>query len=148
MTFSIEDYAIPEPNTGCWLWAKRATIRGYGHIWYRSTHLLAHRVAYEAYRGPIPDGMFVCHKCDTPSCVNPDHLFLGTHADNMADRDRKGRTPIGEARPNARLTADLVREIRSARESGETLHSLGRRFGVSHTTVHRIAMGRKWSHVA
>ena len=80
-----------EPNTGCWLWAGRL-VEGYGIFTLNHRdNQLAHRASYEHFVGPIPQGLFVLHKCDVRSCINPDHLFIGTHADNMADMKRKGR---------------------------------------------------------
>lgn len=87
------DSYVPVPETGCWLWVGRTTKDGYGLLagGRRGKSLRAHRAMYQATRGPIPAGLFVCHKCDTPSCVNPDHLFLGTPKDNVIDMFRKGR---------------------------------------------------------
>lgn len=80
-------------ETGCWLWAAGKTGQGYGAFAIDGRNRPAHRVSFELFKGKIPEGIFVCHKCDIPACVNPDHLFLGTHQDNMDDRSKKGRTP-------------------------------------------------------
>jgi hypothetical protein len=81
--------------TGCWLWAASRNRLGYGHFTFQNRVMLAHRWAFWFWRGPIADGLLVCHSCDVPSCVNPDHLWLGTNADNVADRDAKGRHRLG-----------------------------------------------------
>jgi len=93
----FERHFMPEPNSGCWLWLSALDGAGYGKV--RLSHprrlLSAHRASWELHRGVIPNGLFVLHKCDERTCVNPDHLFLGTHADNMADRSAKGRVVGG-----------------------------------------------------
>jgi hypothetical protein len=81
---------IPEPNSGCWLWDASVNTAGYGQLNIEKRPRLAHRLAYEHYVGPIPEGMHVCHRCDVPACCNPNHLFIGTHLDNMRDMDAKG----------------------------------------------------------
>lgn len=94
----IHSSSTPEPNSGCWLWNHRLDKSGYGRIVVKDRPQLAHRVSYAAYKGhPAPD-LHVCHTCDTPACVNPDHLFAGTNLDNQMDRKRKRKT-LPEALP-------------------------------------------------
>ena len=87
----FESSYIAVPEAGCWLWEKGVGSTGYGHIFYQGKMLKAHRVSWELHRGLILKDMCVLHKCDVPSCVNPDHLFLGTHKDNKRDSMKKGR---------------------------------------------------------
>ncbi|WP_363228101.1 HNH endonuclease signature motif containing protein [Bdellovibrio sp. ArHS] len=89
----FEKHTIPEPNTGCLLWTKG--VHEYGTISVNGKTLYAHRFAFSLFNGNIPSGMLVCHKCDTPGCVNPEHLWLGTINENNADKTRKGRHPFG-----------------------------------------------------
>lgn len=105
------ELSTPEPNSGCWLWSGRANRRGYGVLYVRGKNLFAHRVSYEEHRGPIPPGLLVCHKCDNPPCINPDHLFVGTQSDNLTDMHRKKRHHAH--RPEYR--ALLSRKVREAR---------------------------------
>lgn len=83
--------AMPIPEAGCWLWTGTANERGYGRVYSGGRMWVAHRLSWTQANGPIPSGMFVCHKCDTPACVNPDHLFLGSPRDNVLDMVAKGR---------------------------------------------------------
>lgn len=87
----IGDRCIPEPNSGCLLWLGPLNSWGYGRVRVGSSLVYIHRLAWEVAHGPVPDGLCVLHHCDVPSCVNTDHLFLGTHADNGADKARKWR---------------------------------------------------------
>jgi hypothetical protein len=87
----IENLSIPEPNSGCWLWLGMVYTTGYGGVVHQGITKLAHRASYEAFHGVIPRKMLICHHCDNPSCVNPDHLFLGTEQDNADDMVKKKR---------------------------------------------------------
>lgn len=104
----------PEPNTGCWLWTAGATSHRYGLAWLEGRRVGAHRVAWLLTRGPIPPGLQVCHRCDTPPCINPAHLFLGDAAENSRDKWSKGRgvSPPGRGKSNAKLHDHQVRAMR------------------------------------
>lgn len=136
------------PST-CWPWKPRHTLYGRVRIPGTGRNLSTHRVAWELTHGtPIPAGLWVLHHCDNPSCCNPDHLYVGTHADNVADKVRRGRgwKPIGELHPSAKLTAQQVREIR-ARINTETRKSLAEEFGVSGALISHIVARRLWKHL-
>lgn len=129
-------FVMPEPNTGCWLWAGGVTGDGYGALCVQgSKRARSHRFSYELFVGPIPDGMLVCHRCDVRSCVNPDHLFLGTFDENMADMVNKGRQATGLKHGRARLSRKQVREIFL---SNERICVLARRYGVHDSTIDGI----------
>lgn len=106
----------------------------------------AHRWRWEEAFGPIPPGMKVLHHCDNPPCVELDHLYLGTDADNANDRHARGRTARGSAMPSSKLTEADIPAIRTALAKGESHQRIGHRYGVSSTTIRRIAIGRKWRH--
>lgn len=131
-------------DSGCHEWTASRNDSGYGIFSARGTKRFAHRVAYTKAVGQIPKGMCVCHKCDNPPCINPEHLFLGTIADNNADMAAKGRSPRGERNWAARLTADLVRNIRADRRHGTEIAAS---FGVSTALVSLIRARKVWSHV-
>lgn len=150
----ILNSCIPEPMSGCWLWMgpthKDATPVGQrGHINVQVDGVcrqkLAYRVAYELFVGPIPDGLCVCHTCDNGMCVNPAHLFIGTHADNVSDMVRKNRHAKGENQGAAKLTAAHVRAIREMREKGVTLRELAGRFGVQVGNISFIVNRQSWA---
>lgn len=138
-----------DPNGGCWLWSGAQDTSGYGLALQYGKPKTTHRLMWERTNGPIPKGLCVCHKCDVRACVNPDHLFLGTVADNNADKDGKGRAnhPLGEKCANAKLNPDLVREIRARVAAGEEHRPLGKEYGVAHSQIGRIARREIWAHV-
>jgi hypothetical protein len=113
----------PEPNTGCWLWTGAATIAGYGSITVDSIQTGAHRYMWALHNGPIPSGAFICHRCDTPSCVNPDHLFVGTPRDNTRDMWRKGRARLGDNMLRATAVASRNRSARTHCNHGHAFTS-------------------------
>ncbi len=139
---------IPEPNSGCWLWEGAHVPFGYGIMGRGGRgagNHYAHRLSYEIYVGPVPDGMKVLHSCDNPPCVNPDHLFLGTQKNNMEDKVAKGRHRPGEEHPNAVLTWEMVRAMRTEYATGTTsLSILGRKFGICFQHVHNVVRHQIW----
>lgn len=135
----------------CWIWTARSKVRGYGYLQRGGRHggrVLAPRLSWELHFGPISVGLEVCHRCDNPPCVNPAHLFLGTHAVNMADAAAKGRIwhrgERGEDNVTAKLTWDQVREIRRRRAAGETMRSIASAFGVTRQNVRFIVRAITW----
>lgn len=139
---------IPEPNSGCWLWLGAVNSAGYGQLRGDGRAYYAHRMSYEVYRGDIPAGLVVRHKCDNPLCANPDHLELGTMSDNTQDMLRRGRhhtTPTrGDFHYNSKLTSEDVRFIRSDPRGAS---ELGRILGVDTSTITDVRKGRTWRHV-
>jgi hypothetical protein len=140
----LDHYSMPEPNTGCHLWIGSLDIGGYGMIFYGRKSVVAHRVAWERVHGPIPEGMYVCHKCDVRSCINPDHLFLGTAKDNMQDAARKNRMPKGESQANSKLTGGQAISIFNDDRIARLIAS---DYNIGTTAVYSIKNGRTWSHL-
>jgi HNH endonuclease len=147
----FNDSYIPEPNSGCWLWTKGLAKAGYGLLQRGDYTGTSHRFSYLTFKGPIPEGMFVCHTCDVRSCVNPDHLWLGTAKDNSQDCSRKGRNYIpgcvGEDHGGSIMTEDKVRELRRLREDGYNYPKLSKEFGISKATVCQIVRRKTWKHI-
>lgn len=132
-------------NTGTECWECPSAPDGeYGRIRVDGKQHLSHRVSWELHRGVIPDGMFVCHRCDNPRCINPEHLFLGTHSANMADMSRKGRrrgitAVFGEQHGRAKITdADVI----AIRSSGASAKDLALEYGVSDRHIRHIRAGK------
>jgi len=117
----IEDKSFPVTECGCWIWMGASQVSGYGEIISNGKKIYAHRASYSLYKGEIPKGMYVCHKCDTVSCVNPDHLFLGTQKDNMHDMIKKGRSGNGLNHPRTKLTKEDVFNIKLSKEKASLL---------------------------
>jgi hypothetical protein len=146
----------PDPNTGCWLWSGTMWgTHGYGRFWFHGRDWTSHRLAWELFRGPIPTDdnpnrtVCVLHRCDTPLCVNPGHLFLGTREDNNHDMAAKGRANIvrGTRKRNAKLTEETVRNIRRRAAQGCSLRGMGREYGVSENAIRLVVSRVGWPHV-
>jgi hypothetical protein len=138
-------------SSECWLWTGHTDGSGYGLLRVGRLRKRAHRIAYELFVGPIPDGLQVLHRCDTPACTNPAHLFLGTARDNIADKVAKGRQARGPAmgrqgsrHHNARLNAAQVASIRASVQDGRTQRVIAAEFGISQTTVSQIINHKRW----
>lgn len=139
----------------CWIWTGSRHVFGYGTIRSFDQNVLCHRLAWESTYGPIPEGMAVCHKCDNPPCCRPEHLFLGTLADNNRDRAAKGRgakahrhPSPGMANGNAVLTDAAIRDIRSTyAKGGISQQAIAEQYGVSQPLISRIVLKKGWRHI-
>jgi len=132
-----------QAENGCWTWTASCFHRGYGQFKLGGTMKSAHRVSWMFEHGPIPAGLHVLHRCDNRRCVNPDHLWLGTHADNMRDKAEKGRA-AGESHPNAKLTEADVHAIRADKRSQRAIAA---EYGVSISQIGFIKNRKRWSHI-
>ncbi len=150
-------------ESGCWEWDRHTNGAGYGMIdlqhwdWFQTT-VAVHRTVYRLCVEPIPAGLCVLHRCDNPSCCRPDHLFVGTNLDNIADKMAKGRQARGdklrqhefvkgEAVKTSRMTAEKVMELRHRKATGEPTKTLAREFGISITQAGYIIRGESWAHL-
>lgn len=140
---------IPENKDECWIWQKQKSNR-YGYMTINGAKSIgAHRFSYEYFHGEIPEGMMICHKCDTPKCVNPKHLFLGTSQDNTDDKMRKKRHKCknGEEHGHSKLTESQVREIKLKLKEGIFQRVIGLEYNVKQTCIYKIKHEITWSHV-
>jgi hypothetical protein len=137
----------------CWEWQGSRLKAGYGKILDGPPDhktLLAHRVSWELHNSaPIPKGMLVCHSCDNPCCVNPSHLYIGSHSDNAADKALRDRCrPVrGEQNGRSKLTAEQIKQIRLAGEAGVLQSTIAADYGVSRQAIHLILVRKNWRHL-
>lgn len=138
-------------ENGCWIWQGSKNDKGYGRIRSGKKTFRAHRVSYEAFHGPIPKGHGVLHKCDNPSCINPDHLFSGTQFDNMSDASTKGRLlgMKGEDNPSCVLTKNEVLSIYNSPDKLKRgfVFRAAKKYVVNRGTIISILDGSRWSHI-
>jgi hypothetical protein len=146
---------VAKQPDGCWLWQGSKSRSGYGVAIFDGRGSRATWISWLLHNGPVPRGMFMLHKCDNPPCVNPEHLFVGTGADNMRAMAAKGRGamqrpemhPKGEAHPNALLTDESVVTLRERYASGEPTSALCAEFGIGKSALSFIVLGITWSHL-
>lgn len=155
----FESRIFYEPNSGCWLWGG-AMRRRYGDLKFSGTRQLVHRASFEHFNGPIQPGTFVCHRCDVPICVNPNHLWLGTAAENNADRDAKSRQAVGakitcnrdtargSRNGKAKIAEGDILEILRRTANGESRASIARSLGVSPSAIRFVLRRKTWAHVS
>ena len=167
----FEKYIELIPFTTCWIWNGSLNKKGYGCFWANNTRFRANRFSYTLYKGEIPEGMFVCHSCDNPSCVNPEHLWLGTPKDNVQDMIKKGRShysrgsrkhckqhgnhsgkhynhPKGEKHYSSKLTEQQVKEIRLKYKPFEySPYRLAEEYNVSCQSIKKIVKRQTWKHI-
>jgi hypothetical protein len=134
---------VSKSEAGCWVWVAGLNADGYGQFSIGQHNIRAHRYSFELAYGPIPIGMRVCHRCDNPPCVRPDHLFLGTDAENIADSVAKRRFHFG-TRTYTKLTPEAVQEIRVALANGVPNMVLAAHFAVHYSTISQIKRGFSW----
>jgi len=142
----FEKFIYMEPNSGCWLWMGGLFKNGYGQFKIGLKVKYAHRVSYEIYKGPIPEEMDVCHYCDIRSCANPDHVFLGTHKENIQDCSNKGRhnKPKGSQHHQAKLQD---KDIIKIREDPRSQNVISKEFGVCQAQISNIKNHKDWKHL-
>lgn len=131
---------------GCWLWTRTSNQRGYGMFRLEGKDVPAHRMSYRMCKGEIPKGMFVCHKCDNPPCVNPEHLFIGTAKDNSDDMIRKGRRGYSPHSKHFLKETDIPL-IKDYRNNGMIYKDIAEMFNVSDRTIGKVCRGERWKHV-
>ena len=140
----LKEKTIPITESGCLIWIGAVGKSGYGTIGHKGRTKKVHRLAYQEYKGVIPQGMHVLHKCDIPCCVNADHLFLGTNNDNIKDRNTKNRSAKGEKIATSKLTESKVREILKDNDIHQNIAS---KHGVTRSTISHIKRGSTWRHI-
>lgn len=139
------------PKDECWEWTASRLKNGYGHIGVGGKTEYAHRLSYKIHKGSVPAGLDVCHSCDNRACVNPDHLWIGTRAENMADCATKGRARGPNYKGSEVGTSKLVEMdvvlIKAALLKGASPSDLGRKYGVSRSAISMIKRGKSWAHI-
>lgn len=142
----IERYSMPIPESGCIVWTSTVGSNGYPFLEHRGKIIYLHKYVYKMINGPIPKGLWILHKCDVKSCINPNHLYAGTPTQNAQDRERRGRgnPPKGSEHVFSKLNDDIVRDVRNSSESN---YALGIKYGVARATIRNARNRKTWKHV-
>lgn len=148
----LHAFSVKNEVSGCVEWIKGKTKAGYGQMHVpksgrNGVPVYCHVIAYKEIHGDIPQGMYVLHKCDNRACVNPDHLFLGTHLDNILDMLEKRRQPKGQDKTQSKLRDTDVFGIYEKHEQGVTMYKMAKDLMVSYSTVYDIVRGKTWKHL-
>lgn len=140
---------VKKTDSGCWEWSAGKFQNGYGQFCVKNKTTKAHRYSYLQFNGEIPENMLVCHKCDNKGCVNPEHLFLGTHSDNMQDMLSKNRQVrlFGESHFNSKLTNDIVYKIRDLYKKNVKQVDIAGMFNIDKRLVNLIVLRKRWTHI-
>lgn len=148
---------VTKRKNGCWEWKGNLHNNGYGYTTMYETNKRehVHRISYRVFKGEIPEGLCVCHQCDNRKCINPEHLWLGTHKDNNQDCIKKGRQAVGdkknprrgEKNPHAKLTDEKVKEIRKLIKSGKRCTVIAREYGVCSSVIYGVRDRKGWKHI-
>jgi hypothetical protein len=142
-------YVNKDTGTSCWEWTGCLEIAGYGKLRVNGKNIKAHRFSYQLHKGEIPDGMFILHSCDNPKCIRPDHLSIGTHAENMRDMINKNRDnkAKGSAAGQAKLTENQVIEIKQKLNLGIKQKIIAQEYNIDDSNISRIKTGKNWAHI-
>jgi len=144
----IREKVVINPKTGCWEWQSAKDDKGYALIWYKGQSRRAHRLSYELFVGPLPDGYLACHACDNKGCVNPDHIWPGTNQDNIDDACLKGINARGSRSGRSKLTEAQVIEIRNLYAGGgHNQLELAAIYGVDGSVISEIVNRKIWRHI-
>jgi len=140
-------YVYKDTESDCWQWTGAINTNGYCQFGINGKLILAHRYSYELNKGPIPDGMCILHFCDNRKCCNPDHLSLGSRAENNKDRDNKNRQAKGTMVNTAKLTEEQIKEIRNKLKLGMKQKEIAKEYDINKSHIFRIKNGISWAHV-
>lgn len=143
---SLEAKYEKRSESECWLW-KAAFGHGYGSFTFKQKRYIASRASYKVYIGEIPENFYVCHKCDNPACVNPGHLFLGTHTKNMQDMVKKGRSAKGSKHSQSKLIESDIIKIRQMLKTKMTQVEIASIFNVKREAISKIKLNKRWGYV-